>query len=126
MTITSGVNPATHRRGTAGVVTISAGSHQSFLGDNMAVLKGLPSPVRIRILRLPVTIAVATTVIDPVGIAVAVRGAGQSRNLELHQTLRGKANCPRTKQGCARRWAGRTGATRFTFNRREGWRGYLW
>src|SRR5467141_3166384 len=42
--------------------------------------------------RLPDPIAVSIAVIDPLGAALTVPGAGQALDLQLHQTLRGKAN----------------------------------
>src|SRR3954465_7023834 len=42
--------------------------------------------------RLPRPVAVAIALIDPLRIALAVGGAGQSRALQLHQTLGGKAD----------------------------------
>ena len=40
----------------------------------------------------PEPVAVTVAVIDPVGTALAVRGAGQVVDLQLHQTLCGKSN----------------------------------
>jgi hypothetical protein len=42
--------------------------------------------------RLPHPVAVAVAVIEPVGLTHAMRGAGQSLDLKLHQPLRGKAD----------------------------------
>jgi hypothetical protein len=42
--------------------------------------------------RLPVAIAIAVAVVRPLGAALAVRGAGEATDLELHQPLRGEAD----------------------------------
>jgi hypothetical protein len=41
---------------------------------------------------LPDPIAVSVTVVEPLRVALAVRGAGQTLDLQLHQALRGKPN----------------------------------
>ena len=41
---------------------------------------------------LPIAVAVAVAVIDPIGAAFAMAGAGQALDFQLHQPLRGKAD----------------------------------
>src|SRR5712692_10128710 len=42
--------------------------------------------------RLPVAVTVAVALVDPARIARAMCGAGQALDIELHQTLGGKAH----------------------------------
>ena len=42
--------------------------------------------------RLPVALAIAVALGDPIGAALAVPGAGQPFDFQLHQPLRGKAD----------------------------------